>query len=188
MTEVDPVDEAKFRFTVPYHYSSQIISNTTTTTPDRARRLAQEIASLSTSLPLSSSSSVFLCCDEERLDVMKVCTCFSHVITSSSLSSSISSFSSLSFSSLSSSFSSSFSSSSLSSPPLFPQVLITGPSDTPYANGCFLFDVYFPPDYPSVPMNINLCTTGQGSVRFNPNLYNDGKVRYTTLHRKSNLS
>ena len=78
MTEVDPVDEAKFRFTVPYHYSSQIISNTTTTTPDRARRLAQEIASLSTSLPLSSSSSVFLCCDEERLDVMKVCTCFSH--------------------------------------------------------------------------------------------------------------
>ena len=193
MTEVDPVDEAKFRFTVPYHYSSQIISNTTTTTPDRARRLAQEIASLSTSLPLSSSSSVFLCCDEERLDVMKVCTCFSHVITSSSLSSSISS---LSFSSLSSSSSfsssslssSSLSSSSLSSPPLFPQVLITGPSDTPYANGCFLFDVYFPPDYPSVPMNINLCTTGQGSVRFNPNLYNDGKVRYTILHRKSNLS
>ena len=170
MTEVDPVDEAKFRFTVPYHYSSQIISNITTTTPDRARRLAQEIASLSTSLPLSSSSSVFLCCDEERLDVLKVCTYFSHVITSSSLSSSSSS------------------SSSLSSPPLFPQVLITGPSDTPYANGCFLFDVYFPPDYPSVPMNINLCTTGQGSVRFNPNLYNNGKVRYTILHRKSNLS
>ena len=57
------------------------------------------------------------------------------------------------------------------------QVLITGPSETPYANGCFEFDVYFPPEYPRVPMMVNLMTTGQGSVRFNPNLYNDGKVR-----------
>lgn len=60
------------------------------------------------------------------------------------------------------------------SPP--PQVLITGPSDTPYANGCFEFDVFFPPEYPQVPMMVNLMTTGQGRVRFNPNLYNDGKV------------
>ena len=56
------------------------------------------------------------------------------------------------------------------------QVLITGPSDTPYANGCFEFDVYFPADYPVSPMLVNLETTGQHSVRFNPNLYNDGKV------------
>ena len=56
------------------------------------------------------------------------------------------------------------------------QVLITGPSDTPYANGCFEFDVFFPPEYPQVPMLVNLMTTGQGRVRFNPNLYNDGKV------------
>jgi baculoviral IAP repeat-containing protein 6 len=62
------------------------------------------------------------------------------------------------------------------------QVLITGPSDTPYANGCFLFDVFFPPEYPSVPMSINLCTTGHGSVRFNPNLYNDGKVCLSVLN------
>ena len=38
----------------------------------RARRLAQEVSSLATSLPLSSSSSVFVRCDKERLDVMKV--------------------------------------------------------------------------------------------------------------------
>lgn len=62
-------------------------------------------------------------------------------------------------------------------PSLTLQVLITGPSDTPYANGCFIFDVFFPSDYPTVPMNVNLCTTGQGTVRFNPNLYNDGKVK-----------
>ena len=56
------------------------------------------------------------------------------------------------------------------------QVLITGPSDTPYANGCFEFDVFFPHDYPKSPMLVNLKTTGHGRVRFNPNLYNDGKV------------
>jgi len=56
-------------------------------------------------------------------------------------------------------------------------VLITGPSDTPYANGCFEFDVFFPSNYPKGPMLINLKTTGHGRVRFNPNLYNDGKVR-----------
>lgn len=62
------------------------------------------------------------------------------------------------------------------------QVLITGPADTPYANGCFEFDVFFPPDYPSSPMQINLETTGRHSVRFNPNLYNDGKVCLSVLN------
>ena len=56
-------------------------------------------------------------------------------------------------------------------------MLITGPEDTPYANGCYEFDIYFPLDYPNSPMMVNLQTTGQHSVRFNPNLYNDGKVR-----------
>ena len=61
-------------------------------------------------------------------------------------------------------------------PSLCFQVLITGPADTPYANGCFEFDVYFPQDYPNSPPLVNLETTGGHSVRFNPNLYNDGKV------------
>ena len=56
------------------------------------------------------------------------------------------------------------------------QVLITGPSETPYANGCFEFDVFFPQDYPNTPPFINMETTGNHTVRFNPNLYNDGKV------------
>lgn len=64
--------------------------------------------------------------------------------------------------------------------PLFGQVLMTGPADTPYANGCFEFDVYFPVDYPNSPPLINLETTGNHTVRFNPNLYNDGKVGCTT--------
>lgn len=60
--------------------------------------------------------------------------------------------------------------------------MITGPSDTPYANGCFILDVYFPAEYPALPMLINLETTGRHSVRFNPNLYNDGKVCLSVLN------
>lgn len=62
------------------------------------------------------------------------------------------------------------------------QVLITGPAETPYANGCFEFDVYFPAEYPNSPMMINLETTGCRTVRFNPNLYNDGKVCLSVLN------
>ena len=61
--------------TIPYHFSSSVKSATSSgqrTNASRARRLAQEIASLSTSLPLSYSSSVFVRCDDERLDIMKV--------------------------------------------------------------------------------------------------------------------
>lgn len=41
--------------------------------------------------------------------------------------------------------------------------------------------MYFPQDYPSSPPLVNLETTGGHSVRFNPNLYNDGKVRWLGL-------
>ena len=44
------------------------------------------------------------------------------------------------------------------------QVLITGPSDTPYMNGCFEFDVFFPSDYPTSPPLVNLQTTGNHKV------------------------
>ena len=62
------------------------------------------------------------------------------------------------------------------------RVLITGPDGTPYSNGCFLFDVYFPNEYPTSPPSINLETTGNHTVRFNPNLYNDGKVCLSILN------
>ncbi|XP_050990219.1 baculoviral IAP repeat-containing protein 6 isoform X2 [Labeo rohita] len=125
-------EDSKLVFKVNYHYLSQVKNASDANSAARARRLAQEAVTLSTSLPLSSSSSVFVRCDEERLDIMKV--------------------------------------------------LITGPADTPYANGCFEFDVYFPQDYPNSPPLVNLETTGGHSVRFNPNLYNDGKVCLSILN------
>ena len=59
--------------------------------------------------------------------------------------------------------------------------LITGPEDTPYSNGCFIFDIYIPSNYPNEPPKFNLVTTGNGTVRFNPNLYNCGKVCLSLL-------
>jgi len=120
------------RFTVAYHFENTVRLAGDRCHPNRMKRLAQEVATLTTSLPLSCSSSVFVRCDTDRLDIMKV--------------------------------------------------LITGPSDTPYGNGCFEFDVYFPPDYPQSPMQVHLATTGRHTIRFNPNLYNDGKVCLSVLN------
>lgn len=50
--------------------------------------------------------------------------------------------------------------------PFLIQALISGPEDTPYDSGLFLFDVYCDPTYPSAPPKVNLMTTGGGSVRF----------------------
>ena len=61
------------------------------------------------------------------------------------------------------------------------RVLIIGPEGTPYANGCFFFDVYIPGEYPQVPPKVQFLTTGNGKVRFNPNLYNCGKVCLSLL-------
>ncbi|EPB67239.1 ubiquitin--protein ligase [Ancylostoma ceylanicum] len=61
------------------------------------------------------------------------------------------------------------------------KVLISGPDDTPYANGLFEFDVFFPTSYPYVPPKCAFLTTGAGNVRFNPNLYNDGKICLSIL-------
>ncbi|EFN66625.1 Baculoviral IAP repeat-containing protein 6 [Camponotus floridanus] len=125
-------DGGGYKFTVSYHFESNMRAAGERSHPTRVKRLAQEAVTLSTALPLSYSSSVFVRCDADRLDIMKV--------------------------------------------------LITGPAETPYANGCFEFDVYFPPDYPNSPMLINLETTGRHTVRFNPNLYNDGKVCLSVLN------
>jgi len=61
------------------------------------------------------------------------------------------------------------------------QAMITGPRDTPYAGGCFQFDIFFPAIYPGGPPLVNLETTGGGTVRFNPNLYDCGKVCLSLL-------
>ena len=59
--------------------------------------------------------------------------------------------------------------------------LIIGPAGTPYENGCFEFEMIIGYDYPDKPPNVQIMTTGSGSVRFNPNLYNNGKVCLSLL-------
>ncbi|KAH1006993.1 hypothetical protein HUJ04_004275 [Dendroctonus ponderosae] len=98
-------EDGTVNFTVTHHFQPMALATPEQSHPARVKRIAQETVTLSTSLPLSYSSSVFVRYDSSRLDVMKV--------------------------------------------------LITGPADTPYANGCFELDVFFPPDYPLSPMLIN---------------------------------
>ncbi|XP_003390484.1 PREDICTED: ubiquitin-conjugating enzyme E2 Z-like [Amphimedon queenslandica] len=59
--------------------------------------------------------------------------------------------------------------------------LITGPFDTPYEGGFFHFMLRFPPSYPFHPPRVKFMTTGSGTVRFNPNLYRNGKVCLSIL-------
>jgi ubiquitin-protein ligase len=59
--------------------------------------------------------------------------------------------------------------------------LISGPKDTPYENGLFEFNAYLPHNYPNDVPKVLLVTTGNRTVRFNPNLYNCGKVCLSLL-------
>ena len=61
------------------------------------------------------------------------------------------------------------------------KALIMGAEGTPYANGAFLFDIYFDENYPQCPPKVTLMTTGGGKIRFNPNLYNNGYVCLSLL-------
>jgi ubiquitin-conjugating enzyme E2 Z len=61
--------------------------------------------------------------------------------------------------------------------------LVTGPFETPYEGGFFHFLADCPDDYPNSPPRVRLMTTGGGTVRFNPNLYANGKVRRSLLVR-----
>ncbi|KAG6556424.1 hypothetical protein Mapa_002367 [Marchantia paleacea] len=97
----------------------------------RMLHLSKEIASLATTLPLEWESSIHLCVDESRADVLRA--------------------------------------------------MIVGPQGTPYQNGLFMFDIFLPPDYPQVPPNVHFLTTGGGKVRFNPNLYDSGKICLSLL-------
>jgi len=61
------------------------------------------------------------------------------------------------------------------------KAMIMGAEGTPYANGAFVFDIYFDENYPMYPPKVTLVTTGGGRVRFNPNLYNNGYVCLSLL-------
>ena len=58
-------------------------------------------------------------------------------------------------------------------------MLIDGPSNTPYEDGVFLFDVMLPHDYPTSPPLFHYLS--YASDRLNPNLYVDGKVCVSLL-------
>lgn len=61
------------------------------------------------------------------------------------------------------------------------RVMITGPDETPYANGCFFFDVNLTGSYPKTAPAVQFLTTGGGRYRANPNLYQCGKVCLSLL-------
>lgn len=113
------------------HYFSSLIQ--TKSTPPQAKlvRLAQELADMSTALPIEHTNSIYMRCDTDRVDVMRA--------------------------------------------------IIMGSSGTPYGHGAFVFDIYFDDKYPQGPPQVKLVTTGTSRVRFNPNLYADGKVCLSLL-------
>ena len=59
--------------------------------------------------------------------------------------------------------------------------MIVGPEDTPYFGGFYFFKFQFPTDYPYSPPIVT-CHTNDGRVRFNPNLYTNGKVCISVLN------
>ncbi len=61
------------------------------------------------------------------------------------------------------------------------KVLIAGLCNTPYAHGSFEFDLFCDNKYPNDSPKMNLMTTGNESVRFNPNLYAFVKVWFSFL-------
>lgn len=61
------------------------------------------------------------------------------------------------------------------------KIMIVGSENTPYEHGCFEFDMVLPEDYPKHSPKMQFLTTGNGSVRFNPNLYENGKVCLSLL-------
>ncbi|KAM7535982.1 hypothetical protein Aperf_G00000099238 [Anoplocephala perfoliata] len=58
---------------------------------------------------------------------------------------------------------------------------ISGPPDTPYEGGFFIFFIAFTRDYPLTPPKVRIVSTGNGGVRFGPNLYSNGKVCLSIL-------
>jgi len=58
--------------------------------------------------------------------------------------------------------------------------LIIPQPDTPYAYGCFEFDMQLK-SFPMNPPHVEIITTGGGKFRFNPNLYDTGKVCLSLL-------
>lgn len=61
------------------------------------------------------------------------------------------------------------------------KAMIIGQEGTPYFGGYYFFDITFPAQYPYSPPKFTYCTNGDG-IRFNPNLYINGKVCLSVLN------
>ena len=61
------------------------------------------------------------------------------------------------------------------------RALIIGPPETPYEFGFFEFDIKFTKEYPIKSPGVHSITTNGGKCRFNPNIYNCGKVCLSIL-------
>ena len=57
--------------------------------------------------------------------------------------------------------------------------IITGPTNTPYDHGLYIFDMSLSNEYPTKPPLVHF--SNHGGERFNPNLYNCGKVCLSLL-------
>jgi len=60
--------------------------------------------------------------------------------------------------------------------------MIIGPTDTPYADGFYLFKLNFPCNYPHSPPQLTFMTDDRERTRFNPNLYVNGRVCLSILN------
>ena len=59
--------------------------------------------------------------------------------------------------------------------------LIFGPDDSLYRYGSYMFEFTYPTEYPFVPPKVTYLTN-DGTTRFNPNLYRNGKVCISLLN------
>jgi ubiquitin-protein ligase len=63
--------------------------------------------------------------------------------------------------------------------PMIIRMLVTGPKDTPYDSSCMIFDFYTSETYPTNCPSVKFMN--HGNKRFNPNLYDCGKVCLSIL-------
>jgi len=59
--------------------------------------------------------------------------------------------------------------------------LIIGPENTPYYGGFYFFEFQYPYDYPHSPPKVSFKTNAE-NIRFNPNLYTNGRVCISLLN------
>lgn len=60
------------------------------------------------------------------------------------------------------------------------KALIVGPEGTPYEGSLFEFDILCPERYPQTPPKVSCSTASSNGLRLNPNLYENGKVFFST--------